>query len=94
MSEAIVETTTFSFSPSGLDQTWTASGEVIQFDGFMKLYIESTDDGEEESEENNLMPNLKQGAKLQAKEILAGQVFSRPPARYTEASLVKKMESE
>lgn len=93
MSDAIIELTTFSFSPTDKDQTWTASGEVIQFDGFMKLYIESHDD-EDEGEEWWILPNLKKWDLLQTKEITANQQFSRPPARYTEASLVKKLESE
>ncbi len=94
MSEAIVETTNFSFSPQDKDQSWSVNGEVIQFDGFMKLYIESLDDEENETEDGGILPNLKKWDILQAREINANQTFSRPPARYTEASLVKKMESE
>lgn len=93
MSDAIVETTTFSFSPQDKDHVWSVNGEVIQFDGFMKLYIESLDD-EEEWEDGGILPNLKKGDVLKAQEINANQTFSRPPARYTEASLVKKLESE
>jgi DNA topoisomerase I len=59
MSEAIVETTSFSFSPQEKDQSWSVNGEVIQFDGFMKLYIESLDDEENETEDGGILPNLK-----------------------------------
>lgn len=94
MSDAIVETTSFSFAPQEKDQSWTVNGEVIQFDGFMKLYIESLDDDENSEEEGGILPNLKKWDVLQSSEINAQQTFSRPPARYTEASLVKKMEWE
>lgn len=94
MAEAVVEVTTYNFSPeNNPKQTWVSKGEVIKFDGFMKLYIEGTDD-EEEKEDTGMLPKIKENTVLQSTSLLATQVFSRPPARYTEASLVKKLEWE
>jgi DNA topoisomerase-1 len=96
MKEALVETTTYSFYPeNNTDQLWITKGEVIKFPGFMKLYTEGTDDegADEESPTLNL-PELKKGEKALAKSINGSQTFSKPPARYTEATLVKKLESE
>ncbi len=94
MSDAHVEITTFSFAPTHLKhQEWIAKGEVIQFEGFMKVYIESHDD-DDEAEEGGILPEIKKWEILPAKSVLASQTFSNPPARYTEASLVKKLESE
>jgi DNA topoisomerase-1 len=67
-----------------------ASGEVIKFDGFLKLYLESSDD--EDTEDQGMLPALKEGEKLDMKQIAATQKFKNHPPRYTEASLVKKME--
>ncbi|RKW23426.1 type I DNA topoisomerase, partial [Candidatus Gracilibacteria bacterium] len=95
MSDAIIEVTTFTFSPEKFDnQEWITKGEIIKFDGFMKLYIESKDDEEENDEENNILPSISVGEILPSKKLISTQNFSRPPARYTEASLVKKLESE
>ncbi|MBB1564447.1 type I DNA topoisomerase [Candidatus Gracilibacteria bacterium] len=95
MSDAIIEVTTFTFSLEKFDtQEWITKGEVIKFDGFMKLYIESKDDEEENDEENNILPSISVGEILPSKKLISTQNFSRPPARYTEASLVKKLESE
>ncbi|MDD2907396.1 MAG: type I DNA topoisomerase [Candidatus Gracilibacteria bacterium] len=96
MSDAIVEVTTFSFSPKkATNQLWITKGEVIKFDGFMKLYIESNDDENDEiDEEGGVLPNIEIGEELVSTSIKSTQNFSRPPARYTEASLVKKMETE
>ncbi len=71
----------------------TASGEVLKFDGFLKVYREDNDDDEAEEEtQEGMLPPLREGQLLALKEMKATQKFSRPPARYTEASLVKKME--
>src|SRR5690606_6935457 len=74
----------------------TASGEVMKFDGFLKVYFESTDEESEvnleESDDNALLPPLRNGQQLGLKEMTATERFSRPPARYTEAGLVKKLE--
>lgn len=94
MKEAVVEVTSYNFTPeSAKDQTWISKWEVIKFDGFMKLYIEWTDD-EEEIDESDMLPAIAKWQTALSKEILATQAFSRPPARYTEASLVKKLEWE
>lgn len=96
MQEAKIETTTFTFSPTvAPDQEWVSKGEVIKFPGFMKLYVEGND--EEETEEGTgptTLPDLKVGEKAIATKLLGSQTFSRPPSRYTEAMLVKKLESE
>lgn len=93
MKEADVETTTYMFTPSGANQEWVAKGEVIKFAGFMKLYIEGTDE-ENEEEGNTRLPAITVGTVVDGRGVTASQVFSRPPARYTEAALVKKLESE
>lgn len=96
MSDAIVEVTTFSFSPTkAQNQLWITKWEVIKFDWFMKLYIESTDDENEDLEEDGwVLPDIELWEKIIWKAIKWTQNFSRPPSRYTEASLVKKLESE
>ena len=96
MSEAIVEVTTFTFSPErATNLSWITKWEVIKFDGFMKLYIEWTDDETDENEESNTtLPNIDVWEILEWSWLEAVQGFSRPPARYTEASLVKKLEWE
>eukprot|EP00388_Colpodella_angusta_P010045 GDKJ01026346.1.p1 GENE.GDKJ01026346.1~~GDKJ01026346.1.p1 ORF type:complete len:851 (+),score=100.45 GDKJ01026346.1:79-2631(+) len=92
MSEALFEKTTATIGISTRKEDLVAEGEVLKFDGFLKVYLESTDDEEEENEDNNLLPPLAKGQALQLKEMAATERFSRPPARYTEASLVKKLE--
>ena len=95
MSEAIVEVTTYNFSPEKApNQTWVSKGEVIKFDGFMKLYIEGTDDEEDEKDNEGMLPSIDEGMIVPSTSLVANQAFSRPPARYTEASLVKKLEGE
>ncbi len=95
MKDAIVEVTTFDFSPEkATNQSWITKGEVIKFDGFMKLYIEGTDDEEDSEEDSGLLPAIPVWEKLVWKEVEWTQNYSRPPARYTEASLVKKLEWE
>lgn len=96
MSEAQFEKTTAKISISTRTELFTANGEVMKFDGFLKVYMESTDEDQEASidEDNNnaILPPLFKGQELQMQEIKATERFSRPPARYTEASLVKKLE--
>ena len=72
--------------------TFQANGEVVRFDGFLKVYRESTDDEQGEGEEQNLLPAMKVGDVLTRKEITATERFSQGPIRYTEASLVHKLE--
>lgn len=90
MSEAKIEKTTATITVSGQDKTFAATGEVIRFDGFLKVYREGKDDDSEE--EAKMLPPLSIGQKLTLKEIQARETFSKPPARFTEASLVKHLE--
>jgi DNA topoisomerase-1 len=95
MADAIVEVTTFTFSPEkNLNQDWVTKWEVIKFEWFMKLYIEWTDDENDEKDDHSTLPNLEIWQLLDGTSFEANQAYSRPPARYTEASLVKKMENE
>jgi len=95
MSEAVVEVTTFTFSPTiNENSEWKTKWEVIKFDWFMKLYIESKDDDDIDEEAEWVLPSIDIWELLIAKKLDATQTFSRPPARYTEASLVKKLEAE
>ena len=91
MADAQIEKTTAHIAISTLDQRLSAYGEVITFDGFLSVYLESTDD-EDEEEQKGMLPPLTVGQSLELKEMKARQGFTRPPARYTEASLVKKLE--
>ncbi|MDE5554009.1 MAG: type I DNA topoisomerase [Muribaculaceae bacterium] len=91
MSDAQVEKTTIDIQPSTRSEHFVANGETIQFDGFLRVYIESRDD--EEAEEGLLtLPKVSVGETLQPEEITAIERFTQQPPRYTEASLVKKME--
>ncbi|MDR0558848.1 MAG: type I DNA topoisomerase [Prevotellaceae bacterium] len=92
MSDAALEKTVITVSISGNSNKFQAVGEVILFDGFLKVYIESSDDEPEEKNQENILPPLKVNQELVYKEITATERFSQHPARYTEASLVKKME--
>lgn len=92
MSEAIFEKTTANIHINTRKEELIAEGEVLKFDGFLKVYLESTDDEEDDNDDNNLLPPLTKGQTLLLKEMAAVERFSRPPARYTEASLVKKLE--
>ena len=90
MSDAKTEKTTITIPISNREEKFTAAGEVILFQGFLKVYTESTDDDPEEIK--GMLPALNVGESLTAKEITATQRYTQPPARYTEASLVKKLE--
>ncbi|GAB4452946.1 MAG: type I DNA topoisomerase [Bacteroidia bacterium] len=93
MADALLEKTIAKINISNRDEKFIAQGEVIKFDGFLKLYIESTDDdAESEDNKNNILPPLSKGEKLNVKQITAIQRFTHHPPRYTEASLVKKLE--
>lgn len=93
MADAQLEKTTIDIVGSGLKDKFQAKGEVIKFDGFLKVYMESTDDEEEDdSTDSQLLPPVKKGDALQRQEITAVERFTSPPPRYTEASLVKKLE--
>jgi DNA topoisomerase-1 len=90
MSEAKLEKTTVSISTSGANDNFKADGEVVKFDGFLKVYLEGTD--EENGEKQEMLPEMHEGDKLFLNEMRARQRFTKHPPRYTEASLVKKME--
>jgi DNA topoisomerase-1 len=94
MSEAQFEKTVAKISISTRKDELTANGEVMKFDGFLKVYLESQDDEDESQQdgENAMLPPLTTGQRLALQEMSATERFSRPPARYTEASLVKKLE--
>ncbi len=91
MADAILEKTIATIGISTVPEQLVATGEVIKFDGFLKVYIESSDDDEEE-ENKGMLPPLAMGQALDLTAMMATERFSRPPARYTEASLVKKLE--
>ncbi|GGE96450.1 type I DNA topoisomerase [Flavobacterium limi] len=90
MSDAQLERTNVKIEADNHSEIFTASGEVLLFEGFLKVYLEGHDDDEEEQE--GMLPALKVNEKLANNYITATERYSRPPARYTEASLVKKLE--
>ena len=90
MSDAKLERTTITIDISTTEEKFVSKGEKILFEGFLKVYIESKDDEDDESSE--YLPSISKGDKLNLQEILAIQRFSQHPPRYTEASLVKKLE--
>lgn len=92
MSDAEFEKTTAKISISTNKEELTATGEVLKFDGFLKVYLESTDEDENEEGSDSRLPNLAVGQQLEFNQMTATERFTRPSARYTEASLVKKLE--
>ena len=92
MADAQIEKTTVTIDVEGVDEKFIATGEVVAFDGFLKVYRESTDDDENRQEEINLLPTLNISDKLERREITSTERFSQSPFRYTEASLVHKLE--
>ena len=90
MSDAKLERTVIQINADKHDKKFTARGEVVTFEGFLKVYLEGKD--EEEDAQEGLLPKVMQGEQLDAKTITATERFTRPPARYTEASLVKRLE--
>ena len=91
MSDAELEKTTVVITASGTTEKFVVQGEVLKFDGFLKVYLEGTDDEDEENKEG-MLPPMKVGEQLKLNEIIAMERFTHHPARYTEASLVKKLE--
>ncbi len=91
MSEAELERTSIEIVNDKNSDLFRAKGEVIKFDGFLKVYLEGTDD-EDEEEESGLLPKVTVGEELAELEINATERYTRPPARFTEASLVKRLE--
>lgn len=91
MSDAQLERTTIEIVNDKNADAFKAKGEVIKFDGFLKVYLEGTDD-ENDEEDSGLLPQVAEGQVLELSEIKATQRYTRPPARFTEASLVKRLE--
>jgi len=94
MSEALFEKTTAKIGISTRKEELVANGEVMKFDGFLKVYLESSDEDDDmqNGDDNAILPPLTKGQKLDLQEMSATERFTRPAARYTEASLVKKLE--
>jgi DNA topoisomerase-1 len=91
MSDAVLERTTLKISSNKYDDQFTSKGEIVKFDGFLKVYIEGKDDNDNEKSEG-LLPDLNNNDQLFNQSMVATEKFSRPPYRYSEATLVKKME--
>lgn len=92
MAQARLEKTVAQIKVSQSSHFLVAEGEVVTFPGFLEVYFESSDEEDDNILEKKMLPPLKKGQKLKLEKALARETFSRPPARYTEASLVKKME--
>ena len=92
MADAEVEKTTVSIGISNEADTFNATGEVVKFDGFLHVYRESIDEDTEQEDETRLLPPLKKGQVLHHQSIIATERFTQHPPRYTEASLVRKLE--
>ena len=92
MSDAQLERTNVKIKADKHSEEFTANGEVIKFDGFLKVYLEGTDDEDNSEEQEGMLPAMKVGESLANNFITATERFSRAPYRYTEASLVKKLE--
>lgn len=92
MADAELEKTTATISISGMEDVFVAVGEVVTFDGFLRVYKESYDDDAEQESENRLLPQLVVGQQFTNREIQAVERYTQAPPRYTEASLVRKLE--
>ncbi len=92
MSDAELERTNVKIAASTHKEEFTANGEMVKFDGFLKVYLEGVDDEDRAEEQDGLLPDMKVGDTLSNTYITATERFSRPPYRFTEASLVKKLE--
>ena len=92
MADAELERTTISVGISGQTERFVAVGEVISFEGFLQVYMESNDDDVEKEQENGLLPPVKLHETLSLKDIVATERFTQRPPRYTEASLVRRLE--
>ncbi len=90
MSDAKLERTQLKIKASTHQEIFKARGEVIKFEGFLKVYLEGVDEEEEEAE--GILPSVNQGDSVDLKSLVSTQRFSRPPYRYSEAALVKKLE--
>ena len=92
MADAQIEKTTVTIDMTGADEKFVATGEVVVFDGFLKVYRESTDEENSSSTPSPTLPVMQQGETLERREVTSTERFSQGPARYTEASLVHKLE--
>lgn len=92
MAESEIEKTVVTIDIDGQEEKFIADGEVVTFDGFLKVYHESTDDENQDNEDGNTLPALSAGDLLERKTITSTEKYSQGPVRYTEASLVKKLE--
>src|SRR5690606_40080275 len=92
MKDALLERTNVKIKANTHKEEFVANGEVVKFDGFLKVYLEGIDDEDVPEEQEGMLPALKVGESLWNNYITATQRFSRPPFRYAEASLVKKLE--
>ena len=92
MADAEMEKTTVDIQPVRCSEHFTATGEVVKFDGFLRVYAEGTDDETADETGGALLPRLSRGTVVEAEDITATERFTQQPPRYTEASLVKKME--
>ena len=92
MSDAQLERTNVKIKANTHNEEFSANGEVIKFDGFLKVYLESDDEEDTAEEQDGMLPAMKVGEDLSNNHITATERFSRPPYRFTEASLVKKLE--
>lgn len=92
MAESEIEKTVVTIDIDGQEEKFIADGEVVTFDGFLKVYHESTDDENQDNEGGNTLPALNTGDHLERKSITSTEKYSQGPVRYTEASLVKKLE--
>ena len=91
MADAEIEKTTVEIQPASRQEHFTATGEVVRFDGFLKVYLESTDD-ETDEQTSSILPAMHEGETLSLTEMTATQRFTQQPPRYSEGSLVKKLE--
>lgn len=92
MADAKLEKTIITISNDKNKENLIATGEVIIFEGFLKVYLEGTDEENTDEEDSGLLPIMQQGDQVLLQQLTATERFSAPPARYTEAALVKKLE--
>ena len=92
MVPADIDRTTITINMSGSDEHFVATGDTMRFDGFMRLYSESTEEENQDGEQSATLPHIKEGEVVKYQNIVATERFTQPPMRYNEASLVKRLE--